>query len=252
MSVLAMRQLPSEAAEGSITAWIDVNRDGHISPVDVLIIADHMNILAAAGNGDGESLLEFETFSLSTDHSTSLPDTARGENRNQLRSSSARTTLAPLLDNSPYWQHLAHSQETGMPMRPIHEDLNSDGDEVFEQLDWLDDELEETWTRSFCAPDLPRTGYSLSTLEGAAPPSRAQASVAPGRLSISIELFKPSCNAIKDRIPVFRMIAPVTTPGFDTRRCQPRRKTSANTPWKGRRPLAICNRVTVTARVAAS
>ena len=144
MSVLAMRQLPSEAAEGSITAWIDVNRDGHISPVDVLIIADHMNILAAAGNGDGESLLEFETFSLSTDHSTSLPDTARGENRNQLRSSSARTTLAPLLDNSPYWQHLAHSQETGIPVRPIHEGLNSDGDEVFEQLDWLDDELEET------------------------------------------------------------------------------------------------------------
>jgi hypothetical protein len=139
-----IRQLPSEAAEGSITAWIDVNRDGHISPVDVLIIADHMNILAAAGNGEGESLLEFATFSLSTDHSTSLPDTARGENRNQLRTSSASTTLAPLLDNSPYGQHLAHSQETGMPVRPIHEDLNSDGDEVFEQLDWLDDELEET------------------------------------------------------------------------------------------------------------
>ena len=31
-----------------------------------------------------------------------------------------------------------------MPARPIHEDLNSDGDEVFEQLDWLEDELEET------------------------------------------------------------------------------------------------------------
>jgi len=133
-----------------VPPFYDVNRDGFVTPSDVLIIINHLNDEAQAEQeaeqGEGEGTVAVTDHTVTSTINTIdalLVEQHRSNNLStrqalprQLTENISGVILRPLNDNVPYWQRVEDAFETRNRIHDDSESAEDDQDDLLAPVDW--------------------------------------------------------------------------------------------------------------------